>query len=76
MDPLIKSQLLYQLSYAPTGRDGQGGVIATRSRFVEGFAAPQSSVFSPVRGMRTSRWIETDIIRPIAVSTVSIAVPP
>jgi hypothetical protein len=25
LDPLIKSQLLYQLSYAPTGRGGQGG---------------------------------------------------
>ncbi len=44
MDPLIKSQLLYQLSYAPTGRDGQGGVIATRSGFVEGLGRVGLSV--------------------------------
>ena len=36
MDPLIKSQLLYQLSYTPTAAtNGDGGHIATPSRPVQ-----------------------------------------
>ena len=43
MDPLIKSQLLYQLSYTPVARGEMGGMEAVRKR-----ASDVASGSSPV----------------------------
>ena len=47
MDPLIKSQLLYQLSYAPPGLDGLGD---RRVRCGAGFSARRRFVHPPPPG--------------------------
>src|SRR5262249_29284382 len=81
-DPLIKSQLLYQLSYAPAGLalgppEERGG-IAKRPGLVDrlGLAAFQSSSPRPTRPTRRCSLMWTPMIRPKPIITVIIAVPP
>ncbi len=77
MDPLIKSQLLYQLSYAP--HRSRKRHIANQGPDVEGFEAPgppQNSSIAPWRPICTSRCTEALINSPKPTITASIAVPP
>ena len=86
MDPLIKSQLLYQLSYMPVvpaalrGVPGRADIYAAplcgTSAFWSAQRRRQDSTSTPARPTRTSRWIEALISSPKLIITVSITVPP
>ena len=79
-DPLIKSQLLYHLSYAPRWR-AWDGVRREAALLAEGFRHVQKSPVDQMmppeaRGISTWRWTCTLISSPKPTMTVSIAVPP
>ncbi len=76
MDPLIKSQLLYQLSYAPANRcevrfiGGSPGLRKQKNAPESGYGSP------PPRPSWTSRWTLTHCTTPKPHISVSITVPP
>jgi hypothetical protein len=77
VDPLIKSQLLYQLSYAPTVRLDAARIYHPGPALsIRASVKLTRQANPPLRLMYMSRCSQQLIIRPKPTSTVSIAVPP